>query len=321
MPILHRHPIQTASPREAPNLNWLRVFVTAARAGSFAVAGEDLGVTAGAVSQRVKSLESQLGVALFRRRAQGVELTDAGRRLADRVEPLLGDILRATREVGPERDQRRLKISILPALAQLWLGPRVENWRRSRPDLGLDIDADATLIDLSREDVDLAMRYGQPPFDGYVHDQLLVDELVPVAAPGLAASTWRDAEGLPSGADLLVDTYWPQDFEIWRRQCAPASLANPPIQTFSLYSMVVDAAMKGQGFMIGHTALIGDHLRDGTLVALSDRRVLNPKQFHVLRRANERQDEVIDGFVTWLFAQASSRAKVDGRPETTVDRS
>ena len=309
MPIPPKHTIQTATPREAPNLNWLRAFVTAAKAESFAVAGEGLGVTAGAVSQRVKSLEGQLGVELFKRQARGVVLTPAGRRLADRVEPLLDGILRATLEIEPHRDQRRLKISILPALAQLWLGPRADHWRRLQPELALDIDADATLIDLVKDDAALAIRYGEAPFEGCRHDQLLVDELVPVAAPAMMATANRDRDGLPEGADLLVDTYWPQDFDVWRRHCAPTSLASPPIQTFSLYAMVVDAAVKGHGFMMGHTALVGDHLRDGRLVALSPHRVLNSKQFHVLRRADPESDPLQDSFVAWLLQQASN----DGR--------
>ena len=66
--------------RTLPSLNLLRAFEAAARLGSFKEAGDALCVTASAVSQQVKTLESQLGVELFDRLPRGLTLTDAGRR-------------------------------------------------------------------------------------------------------------------------------------------------------------------------------------------------------------------------------------------------
>ena len=65
--------------RRLPPLNALRAFEAAARHSSFALAAEELGVTAAAVSQQVKGLEEQLKVELFRRQPRGLTLTNAGR--------------------------------------------------------------------------------------------------------------------------------------------------------------------------------------------------------------------------------------------------
>src|SRR6185437_12633850 len=60
-------------------LNGLRAFEAAARLGSFTLAAKELHVTQAAVSQQVRLLEKRLGIALFHRRANELELTDQGR--------------------------------------------------------------------------------------------------------------------------------------------------------------------------------------------------------------------------------------------------
>ena len=70
--------------KRLPPLNALRAFAVAAQAGSFTQAGEVLHVTQGAISRQIKQLESSLGVPLFERLHQRVELTPVGRELAAR---------------------------------------------------------------------------------------------------------------------------------------------------------------------------------------------------------------------------------------------
>ena len=64
-----------------PPLHALRAFEVAARCGGFTRAARELHVTPAAVSHQIKSLESHLGVELFRRLPRGLEITEAGRKL------------------------------------------------------------------------------------------------------------------------------------------------------------------------------------------------------------------------------------------------
>lgn len=291
--------------RELPNLDWLRVFDACAETGSFASAADRLKVTPGAVSQRIKALEAFLGIALFERQAQGVRLTEAGRRYAADVRPGVRQLLHATRDVVRDQTRATIRISILPALAQLWLGPRLADFHRRHDGVSVEIWADPALADLQAASFDLAIRYGRPPFVGCDHREVLVDTLVPVAAPDLLARCRRDAHGLPVDVPLLVDTYWPNDFGDWMRAAGIKNTARPSPRPFSLYSMVVDAALDGQGFMIGHTALIGDLLANGRLVRMSDVSVPTAHQFHVLSPKDSPMLPSTAIFIAWLLAQES----------------
>ncbi|MFC3714477.1 LysR substrate-binding domain-containing protein [Sphingoaurantiacus capsulatus] len=290
--------------RDLPNLDWLRVFAATAATESFALAADRLGVTAGAVSQRIKALEAFLDVPLFQRHAQGVTLTEAGRRYAQRVAPAVDQLAAATREISAGAGARTVRVTILPALAQLWLGPRLDDFHARHPNTSVEIWADATVIDMRSAGFDIAIRYGRPPFSGCDHRPLLVDEMVPVAAPSLAAGP-RDDRGLPAGAPLMLDTYWAQDFDDWLAVTGEPRVTGQVVQTFSLYSMVVEATLNGRGFMMGHSSLVDGLLRRGQLVALSGRRVPCRNQFHLLTRSGAPLSEATEAFVGWLADQAA----------------
>jgi LysR family glycine cleavage system transcriptional activator len=294
--------------RETPNLDWLRVFSETAASESFVIAATRLGVTSGAVSQRIKALEAFLRVELFHRYPQGVKLTEAGRRYAQRIAPALEALTAATRDITGTRGVQSVRITALPALAQLWLGPRLEAFHARESNINVEIWADPEVIDMRTSNFDVALRYGRPPFPGCNVWPILSDELVPVTSPELIASAPLDDHGFPVGAALISDPYWEHDLADW---LAGVSLDKPKglrVQAISLYSMAVEAVLKGRGFMIGHSSLIGDMLGDGRLVPLSDYRVPAAKQFHVLTRAGAALSSAADAFVRWIVEIGSEAA-------------
>lgn len=286
--------------RELPNLDWLRVFAAAAATENFALAAAQLGVTPGAVSQRIKSLEAFVGLRLFQRSAQAVRLTDTGKRYAQRIAPLLDQLTAATREVTHAEAAGPVRITILPALAQLWLGPRMADFHARHEGTSVEIWADATVVDLRSASFDLAIRYGRPPFPGCDYRGLLFDEVVPVASPAVADGAARDAHGLPVGQPLMRDTYWANDFDDWLQRTDTPPPQNPVFQNFSLYSMAVEAVVNGRGFMMGHTALIADLVDQGRLRYLSDRKVPATNQFYLLNRSAMPLSKNAQAFIDWI---------------------
>ena len=99
-----------------PPLNGLRAFEAAARHLSFTRAAAELGVTPGAVSQQVKSLEGALGVALFRRLPRSLILTDEGEAYLPAVSSAFDLISRATEKTAPALRGRKLRLGIAPRL-------------------------------------------------------------------------------------------------------------------------------------------------------------------------------------------------------------
>ena len=106
-------------------LNGLRAFEAAARHGSFTLAAKDLNVTQAAVSQQVRLLEERLGFALFRRHANGLELTDQGRAFQPGLTDAFSALERLTDQVAAMRPGPVLTVGVAPALAMNWLIPRL----------------------------------------------------------------------------------------------------------------------------------------------------------------------------------------------------
>jgi LysR family glycine cleavage system transcriptional activator len=97
-----------------PPLNGLRAFEASARHLSFKRAADELRVTAGAVSQQVKSLEESIGVKLFRRLPRGLLLTTAGEEYLPSITQAFHAISEATESVAPALKGRRLRLAISP---------------------------------------------------------------------------------------------------------------------------------------------------------------------------------------------------------------
>lgn len=259
-----------APPRpKGPALNALRAFEAAARLGSFAAAAEELSVTPGAISQHVKAVEAWSGVALFRRRAQGVELTEAGRQVAPVLAGAFDGIGEATRMIREMKPRATLTIAALPSVAQLWLYPRLAAIRSALPGVKLSITALETPPNLRRDLFDLSL-FPRDPDDCPEGVVLAPDEIFPVAAPQVAARV--RANGDLTAETLLNDESWASDWPDWaeREGIALPDLTDAP--RFSLYSLAVAEAVAGAGILMGHGFLLEEPLAAGQLVPLSPRR-------------------------------------------------
>ena len=249
---------------KGPPLNAMRAFEAAARHVSFVAAADELCVTPGAISQHIKTLEDWAGTSLFRRNAQGVELTKAGASLVSRFTvafDALSDATRALRNLGPDVE---FHIAALPSVAQLWLPGRLSKIRAHFPLINFSVTAMETPPSLSRELFDLAIFFDDPkgsPDNVPICD----DEIVPVCAPGLKA---RDLD--LQTATLLHDQTWADDWALWSKETG-TPLDDPrrgPM--FSLYSLAVEEAKAGAGVLIGHMCLIEVALANGSLEHASE---------------------------------------------------
>lgn len=159
----------------------------ASRHLNFTRAAEELFVTHGAVSQRMKALEEHIGVTLFKRDGRAMRLTKPGQELRARFSAALNDIGRAIETVR-RGDDHTLTVSVLPAFATRWLIPRLSGFNALHPDVDINIRASQSLTDFDRDDVDLAVRFAAGNWPGLHSEKLLEEELFPVHAPSLTAA-------------------------------------------------------------------------------------------------------------------------------------
>lgn len=245
-------------------LNALRAFEAAARTGAFTLAAAELGVTPGAVTAHVKALEERLGAALFDRQARGVRLTALGLAAVEELTGAFDALAGAEARLRALALPREVQIATLPAIAQLWLSPRLPALRAAAPEISVSITALEAPPNLKRSLHDLSL------FPAESGGRLLAgDELFPVCAPGLAARLTRveDLAAVP----CLSDTAWDRDWEHWLAAVGAKVAVRGP--AFSLYALAVEEAVNGAGVLMGHGALVAGHLQRGTLVAPFPQRV------------------------------------------------
>ena len=173
--------------KRLPSLDSLRAFEAAARHLSFTRAGDELHVTQSALSHRIKALEDELGVALFRRVTRALEMTREGEILAQGVRRGLTEIARAVASLDHEQVSGPLRVTVLPSLAARWLIPRLKRFRRLYPDVDVRIVGDAKLVDLRARSADLAIRFGRGQYPGLNVVRLMSDAVFPVCSPRMLA--------------------------------------------------------------------------------------------------------------------------------------
>lgn len=276
-----------------PPLEGLIAVLAAAASGSFTQAAETLGLTHGAISRRVASVEAWLGTALFERHARGVRVTPAGRRFVSEIEAALFRIGRTADQWRPRRVLETLRISVLPSFAKLWLIPRIGMLQGEPPDLRLEVLVEHRLSSLDARESDLVVRYGLGGWPS-IRAHLLFDEhLSPVAIPSIARRVGRNAStSVIANEPLLHDSNTGQ----WRAWLAGGGVRYKPRQVdrrFEDYDLVLAAAEAGLGVALLRRPFAEDWLRSGRLVPLSMRELKNPASHFVGIRRNETRPSVL----------------------------
>ena len=272
---------------KGPPLNALRAFEAAGRLQSFALAGEELSVTPGAVSQHIKALEGWVGQPLFHRHAKGVTLSDSGQSLLADFTKAFDQLGEATRNLRNTATQTEIHIATMPSLAQLWLPKRLAKIRAAFPKIKLSVTAIETPPNLNRELFDISLFLREPT--GAPTERILApDTIYPVCAPEIAKSITelRHLQNHP----LLTDNSWEGDWDIWVQSCS-LSLPRPENgASYSLYSLALEEAKAGAGVLIGHECLVEASLVDVSLVRPFDDQATTPGAL-VLERPDARKSD------------------------------
>jgi LysR family glycine cleavage system transcriptional activator len=246
----------------------LRAFHAAALHGRFRDAALSLGVTESAISHQVRWLEDLLRTALFERSGAGVRLTTAGRRYLEQIDPALRQIQAATEALLRPGGRNVVRLTLSPSLAASWLIPQLSAFERAHPEVELQLVPTTRVIDLARDQVDLAVRHGKGSWPGLEAVFLLAEIALPVCAPGyLTLAPDEPPLAALARVRLIVNTRFPAEWEEWARArgLAPPPLAGAIELEGTEQALLV--AESGHGLAIGRRPLVDDRLARGTLVA------------------------------------------------------
>jgi LysR family glycine cleavage system transcriptional activator len=313
------------TPRHrALSLGCLRAFEAVARRLSFRGAADELSVTQPAISRQIRSLEEELGNALFLRGTRHVELTGAGAALLRSVAPWLEQLDASVRQIRARRQRQQVGVTTFASFASLWLLPRLPYFQREHPDIDIRISAQDSWADPDDPEIDLALRYclsrDAPP--GSV--PLFGEVVTPVASPALvAAQPLRAPADLTDHTLLEEDDHRPSaDYLGWRHwlKLQDQPQLEPRRWLFLNFThQQIQAALAGQGVALARLALIGESLAQGDLVEPfgKARRIDSPFGYWLVRWPARRDRPELRAFEGWLLAQAAhTRLGLDEAPAT-----
>ncbi|MBF0373593.1 MAG: transcriptional regulator GcvA [Alphaproteobacteria bacterium] len=291
-----------------PPLNALRAFEAAARHRSFTRAADELCVTPGAVSRAIKALEEDLGRALFLRHRDGLALTEAGQGYLPAVEQAFAMILDGARRLRQGGGPATVALTTLPSFATKWLAPRLGALRARHPDIDLQVHTSYHMVDLARDHIDCALRYGRGGWEGVQAERLMGETVSPVCAPALAALLREPAD--LAGVTLLhpMEPDVQQNAEKWGAWLEAAGVAGIDVERgprFYDSAVMLQAAIEGQGVAMGRSALTAIDVAAGRLVRPFALELPSSFDYWFVARKGPL-DPPLARFREWLFEQAAA---------------
>lgn len=295
--------------RKIPPLQTLICFDAAARHESYTRAAQELALTQSAVSRQIGTLETFLGVALFRRTRHGVALTASGaayaRQITKRLEAMERDTLDAMAQQG---EGGSIALAAVPTFATRWLIPRLPAFAALQPDVVVHIETRTRPFLFADAEFDAALYAGTPAqvanWAGTRALLLLREDVVPLCSPSLLPR----GKSVPAAAiaklPLLQQSTRPDGWRQWfdaQQVDAPNARGGP---RYELFSMLAEAAAQGLGVALMPTMLVEGELARGDLVVACARPLSGQRNYYLVtpERADDRP--LMTVFSDWLLAQA-----------------
>ena len=265
--------------RHLPSLGAFATFEVAAKHMSFTLAAKELNVTQGAVSQQIRLLETALETPLFIRKHNALDLTEEGKALFASVTVGLDAIADAVAAISGGTEPQQVTVSATDGMARFWLKPLIDSFRTLHPEVGFTIlasDADDTLRNYAQVDIALICGNDRCEVGEQVH--FLFPELAqPVCSPAYLAAhgPLNDVESFNQVNLLhLHDSHWnadaigwqPLGWTEWFRANGGVWAKAPSSLTTNKVGLLIEAALAGEGVMLGWHQMVRRHVEAGDLV-------------------------------------------------------
>lgn len=269
--------------RKLPPLNWLRAFECSARNLSFKLAAGELNLTSAAVSKQIKNLEYNLGVTLFNRLPNGLELTDHGAIYLAPVREAIERLTNATHDLFGKRVENILNIKVSLVFSLCWLAPRIHRFYQQYPTIDLRVNSNLWVNDGPLEaDYDFEIRYGRGTWSGLNSDRLTWDQLMPVCS-----KTLMDAGRLTQPEDLKHHTVlnvigYEEGWAQWLASVGMSEMEPRSEKRFDTLISTLDLAERGLGVALGRSSLIAERLEQGKLVTPFEHAIATDEAFYLV---------------------------------------
>jgi len=298
-----------------PSLNALRAFEATARLGSYRKAADELAVTPAAVKQLVGKLEDTFGEPLMRFEDRKMELTRIGAQAYNDLSSAFRQIAFAVQRIRNACENDRLIVSVEPSIASAWLVPRLQNFREQDPDIEILVDSSLNVVDLADEIVSVAIRFGVQDHGELVAHRLFDEHLSALCSPSLAAGPPKiteisdlqgaallrwDLTAYPWAATTIKWNFWHTWLEaVGAHHVKPRTGIN-----YTDYNQAVQAAIAGQGFILGSKPVLSSHISNGLLIDPFGVSAHPGTGYDVVTTRQSLDRPKVKKFVDWLLLEA-----------------
>lgn len=291
-----------------PSLNALLVLEAAVRHRSFTAAAAELGVTQAAISRQIAALEAQLDTPLFVRRHRAVEPTAPCQLFASSLALSFATIAESVETVRSSKLHDTVTIGATLAFSIFWLLPRIADFRERYPSAQIRVVSQDSRINLAAGEVDLAVRFGIPPFDDGLVMASRADLVFPVCSPDYLRKLDGANPFADGRADLIEQEVPDRSWYVWSdwfRRAGIAARHMQPSLTVKHFTEALLAARAGHGIALGWGLLVQGDLDDGSLVRVGDAVVEAENRYNVLLPVRCKPHPLRDVLVEWLASRLS----------------
>ena len=301
--------------RRLPPLNALRVFEVAARTGSYAEAGAELGLTHGAVSRQIAAIERWLGQRLFVRSGRRMLATPAARAFATEISLSFDRVISAAEACGRLDARRILRVSAPTTFAMRWLIPRLDRFHAARPEVEVAVTTAMTLHDELRGGFDIAIRRGSAQQDSWPQYRAVdfldeVDTLI-ISGALFERQPVHRLEDI-AGHVLLSTETRPGDWTEWLDQAGLQPAADQRRRVFDHFFVTRQAVADGLGLAIGPLPVLSIDVERGNLLTPFDTITVARKGYVALTPFDADKTPSLTSFIEWLIAEGKTSASISG---------
>ncbi|APR76015.1 Transcriptional regulator, LysR family protein [Minicystis rosea] len=303
-------------------MDGLGVLRAVVEAGSFMGAGEALGLTQPAVSRAVARVEARVGVRIFQRSARSISLTDEGARFYESIVPHLRAIEEATNQAGSSsaKVRGRLRVNVDPGTAQFVLMPRLGPFLAKHPELFVELVVRDRMVDLIREGIDVAIRFGNPEPSALKARLLMRTRIVTCASPEYLAQhgTPRRPHDIEKHRCLLMrdpatGSHFGWEF-VRRGKVVPVNVKGQIMVNH--FGPMVAACLAGQGIAQLFHLHARAHFADGRLVQVLPEWAEETYPLYALHHSAQNMSAKIRAFLDYVVAVTKEATATEAGDDT-----
>lgn len=282
-------------------LRALRTFCVAARHESFRTAGEELFITASAVSHQIKSLEQELGETLFDRNSRDLRLTEVGRGLLDEAGPLIDQLDTVVARYKKRPRPRSVRISVQPFFASEYFVPRLNEFTAAHPEIDIKVGTSDETSETLPADADLSIRLFRAPPPGTPSELLFPLTLAPAGSPDFKKGLEVRDNRIVSEFPLLIHETYPMAWKQWSKSAGIELPENSKATRLDSMIAIVRACERGLGAALVPVPLADLWFKYGSIVRLFSQQLVTEASYYLVVREDRARDPAVSLLKDWIL--------------------